>query len=66
MGVRGMKIRVLQGFGVYEAGQIFENWPEGMCDILIRRGLVEQVVEAAEEPPPPSLETADMRLKRKK
>ena len=61
-----MKIRVLQGFGVYEAGQVFENWPEGLCDILIRRGLVEQVVEVAEEPQSPALETAEMRFKRKK
>jgi hypothetical protein len=61
-----MKIRVVQGFGVYAAGQVFEDWPAGMCDILIRRGLIEQVLETAEAPKPQETETADVRFKRKK
>lgn len=47
-----MKIRVIQNFGCYEKGQVFEDWPGGMCDILIGRGLIEQVKE------PPAVETA--------
>lgn len=48
-----MKIRILHNFGVYERGQVFDDWPGGMCDILIGRGLIEQikddpVVETAE------------------
>lgn len=61
-----MKIRVVRGFGVYEAGQVFEDWPAGMCDILIGRGLIEKVepvVERAEEPPA-ATETADARFQR--
>jgi len=63
-----MKIRVIQGFGEYEKGQVFEDWPDGMCDILIRRGLIEPVVEAVVEvaEAPPSPEAADVRFKRKK
>lgn len=38
-----MKIRVLQGFSAYEPGQVFEDWPAGMCEILIARGLIEQI-----------------------
>lgn len=40
-----MKIRVLMGFDNYEPGQVFEDWPGGMCEILISRGLIEPVVE---------------------
>lgn len=43
-----MRIRVLQNFDCYEKGQVFADWPGGMCDILIRRGLIEEV-ETAEE-----------------
>ena len=42
-----MKIRVLQNFNVYEAGQVFDDWPAGMCEVLIGRGLIEQVKEPA-------------------
>lgn len=64
-----MRIRVLRGFGHYEPGQVFEDWPGGMCEILIGRGLIEKVeerqeVEAAEETPP--IERADASPKRKK
>jgi hypothetical protein len=57
-----VKIRVLQNFSQYEAGQVFEDWPGGMCEILIGRGLIEEikepaVVEAAVEER--SVETAD-------
>ena len=38
-----MKIRVIQSFGCYEAGQVFNDWPGGMCQILIGRGLIEEV-----------------------
>lgn len=40
-----MKIRVLRGFDCYEPGQIFDEWPAGMCEILIARGLIEAVGE---------------------
>lgn len=43
-----MRIRVLQNFGDYEAGQVFEDWPGGMCDILIRKGLIEQAANPEE------------------
>lgn len=38
-----MRIRVLQGFDCYEPGQVFDEWPAGMCEILIARGLIEEV-----------------------
>lgn len=57
-----MKIRVLQNFDCYEKGQVFEDWAGGMCDILIRRGLIEEVVETAEEEPA-VLERADVSVK---
>jgi len=53
-----MRIRVLQNFDCYERGQVFEDWPGGMCDILIRRGLVEKVETA--EAVADSVEHADM------
>lgn len=51
-----MKIRVIQNFGDYQAGQVFEDWPGGMCEVLIGRGLIQEVrdepmLEAAEEQP---------------
>lgn len=40
-----MKIRVLRGFAGYRKGQVFDNWPDGMCELLIRRGVVERLEE---------------------
>ena len=59
-----MKIQVLVGFDAYEPGQVFDDWPAGMCEILIARGLIkplavversieEPVVERAEDSPRP-------------
>lgn len=48
-----MKIRVLVGFGGYEAGQVFPDWPAGMCEILIAKQVIEEVkgeTEATEKP----------------
>lgn len=45
MGAGIVKIRVLQSFSCYEAGQVFEDWPGGMCEVLIGRGLIEQIKE---------------------
>ena len=53
-----MKIRVLQNFDCYEKGQVFDDWSPGMCDILIRRGLIQEV-ETAEDATVP-VERADM------
>jgi len=58
-----LKIRVLQNFDCYEKGQVFENWPAGMCDLLVRRGLIEQVETA--ESVPETIERADMGIKTK-
>lgn len=44
-----MKIRVLMGFRDYEPGQVFEDWPDGMCEILIARGMIEEVKEPVVE-----------------
>lgn len=57
-----MKIRVLQNFDCYERGQVFEDWPSGMCELLIARGLIEEMkavatVEVAAESP--AVETAE-------
>ena len=38
-----MKIRVVRGFDCYEPGQVFDEWPSGMCELLIARGLIEPV-----------------------
>lgn len=42
-----MKIRVLQGFAGYEPGQVFDEWPAGMCEIFIAKGIIERVEDAA-------------------
>lgn len=75
-----MRIRVLKGFRDYLPGQVFEDWPGGMCQILIGQGLIEEVrsdsapaepepkaatVEVADEEPAP-LERADASPKRRK
>lgn len=49
-----MRIRVLHNFYAYEAGQVFEDWPAGMCEVLIQRGFIEEVKEA-----PAAIETAE-------
>ena len=51
-----MKIRILQGFDSYERGQVFPDWPAGMCDILIGRGMIEEVKD---EPVVTSLASPD-------
>jgi hypothetical protein len=65
-----VKIRVLQNFNVYEAGQVFDDWPGGMCEILIGRGLIEEVsspaVETADEQHSVEKAEASPRLSRKK
>ena len=68
MGVREVKIRILRGFRDYTPGQVFDDWPGGMCEILIGQGFIEEVVEdeatevAADEP---SVERAEMPRRRK-
>lgn len=42
-----MKIRVLRNFDAYEAGQVFDEWPDGMCEVLIARGLIEERADPA-------------------
>ena len=49
-----MKIRILMGFDGYEAGQVFDCWPPGMCEVLIRRGMIEEVKDT----PRPAAKTA--------
>lgn len=56
-----MKIQVVQNFDCYEKGQVFEDWSPGMCDILIRRGLIKEVETA--EAVPVAVERADMTTK---
>lgn len=55
-----MKVRVLQNFNCYEAGQVFDDWPAGMCDILIGRGLIEEVKEVETAAVEPEVERADV------
>lgn len=57
-----MKVRVLIGFNGYEAGQVFEDWPDGMCEGLIAMGAIEKVEDA---PPPEPREPAKAGGKRK-
>jgi hypothetical protein len=56
-----LRIRILQNFDCYEKGQVFEDWAGGMCDILIRRGLIEEV-ETADDVPE-SIERAEVAVK---
>lgn len=63
MGARIVKIRVLHNFDCYERGQVFEDWPGGMCDLLIRRGLIEKVETA--EMPADAVERADVEPRQK-
>lgn len=60
-----MKIRVIRNYDAYEAGQVFEDWPSGMCEILIQRGLIEEFVETADVDTE-SLERATSDVKHKK
>jgi hypothetical protein len=60
-----MKIRVIRSYDAYEAGQVFEDWPGGMCEILIQRGLIEEFVETADAEQE-TLERAAVDLKHKK
>lgn len=43
-----MKVRVLRGFAGYEPGQVFDDWPAGMCEIFIGKGLIERLDEPTE------------------
>jgi hypothetical protein len=54
-----MRIEIVRGFDAYEPGQVFEDWPAGMCEILIARGLIKEipVVERGDEEP--DVERAD-------
>ena len=54
-----MKIRVLRGFRDYEPGQVFEDWPDGMCEILIARGLIEEIKVVERSVDEPEVETAE-------
>jgi hypothetical protein len=60
-----MKIRVVRSYDAYEAGQVFEDWPSGMCEILIQRGLIEEFVETADAEQE-NLERAAVDLKHRK
>ena len=44
-----VKIRILRGFEGYEVGQVFDDWPSGMCEGLIAMGAIEEVKA---DPPP--------------
>lgn len=65
-----MRIRVLRGFADYRKGQVFENWPDGMCELLIRRGVIERLEEPAEtetaDAAPDAVERAEMPSRKKK
>lgn len=69
MGGRGVKVRILQGFGSYAPGQVFDDWPAGMCEIFVAKGLIERMrddveVEVAEQPA--TVERAEVPHKRKR
>ena len=61
MGARQLTIRILQNFDCYEKGHVFDDWSPGMCDILIRRGLIQEVETAEAEAV--AVERADMTTK---
>jgi hypothetical protein len=48
-----MKIRILMGFDGYEAGQVFPDWPAGMCESLIGRRMIEEVKDEPAPAPEP-------------
>ena len=50
-----MKIRVLIGFNGYEAGQVFDDWPPGMCDAYNNMGAIEEVKEEPTPHPRPQV-----------
>lgn len=56
-----MRIRVIRGFDAYEPGQVFEDWPAGMCELLIARGLIEEATDKVVERSidEPAVETAE-------
>lgn len=61
-----MKIRVLRNFDCYEAGQVFDEWPAGMCELLIYRGLIEEVGELETAEAGAETERAEVTWKPKK
>jgi len=56
-----MRIRIVRGFDAYEPGQVFEDWPAGMCELLIARGLIEEATDKVVERSidEPEVETAE-------
>jgi hypothetical protein len=61
-----MKVRIKKNFGMYKAGQVFDDWARGMARVLIARGLIEEVVDPAvpqveEATVQPAVERADER-----
>lgn len=54
-----MRIRVLQNFNCYEMGQVFDDWPAGMCQILIGRGLIEEIGTVETAAVEPDVERAE-------
>lgn len=38
-----MKIRFLIPWRNYAPGQVFDEWPSGMAEEMIRRGIIEEV-----------------------
>lgn len=61
-----MKIRVLRNFDCYESGQVFDEWPDGMCELLIYRGLIEEVRELETADADAEVERAEVSWKPKK
>ena len=62
-----MKIRVIRSYDAYEAGQVFEDWPSGMCEILIQRGLIEEFFETADaEQETPERAAVDLKHRKKR
>ena len=60
-----MKVRILQGFSNYTPGQVFEDWPDGMCEIFVARGLIERVADEAADVEP-EVEKAEVPNRRKR
>tara|TARA_Y100000401_G_scaffold39147_1_gene29683 strand:- start:324 stop:527 length:204 start_codon:yes stop_codon:yes gene_type:complete len=48
-----LKVRILQAFQTFKIGQVF-NWPDGMANVFVARGLAtpveERSVESADAP----------------
>lgn len=57
-----MIIRFLRDYRIYKKGAVFEQWPSGAANVLIKRHIIEEVVAKQKTRPRPRKEYGDTAL----